>query len=172
VLAKHKSEIFNDFLSKFSPIDGSLWRATKNICKFKTSNLPIKNPDGSYVISDSDKAELFKVHISTIFQPHPDIYFQTNNSVVEDFLNSPLYLPSNLIKHSTPNNIKFVINKYSLKKSPSFNLITAEVAWCLPKKAFIHLSHIFNSVIRLSYFPMLWTFSTIILVPCPISHLT
>ncbi|KAL4104420.1 hypothetical protein QTP88_019721 [Uroleucon formosanum] len=146
VLEKHKSETFNNFLSKLSPKDGSLWRATKNICKFKTSNLPIKNQDGSYVISNSDRSEIFKVHLSGIFQPHPDIYSQTNASVVDDFLNSPPYLPSNPIKHFTPNDIKFVINIYSLKKSPGFDLITAEVARCLPKKAFIHLSHIFNSI--------------------------
>uniref|UniRef100_A0A2S2Q5M2 RNA-directed DNA polymerase from mobile element jockey n=1 Tax=Sipha flava TaxID=143950 RepID=A0A2S2Q5M2_9HEMI len=167
VLAKHKSETFNNFLSNLSPKDGSLWRATKNICKFKTSNLPIKNPDGSYVTSDADKAELFKVHLSDIFQPHPDIYSQTNTNIVEDFLNSPPYLPSNPIKHFTPNDIKYAINKYSLKKSPGFDLVTAEVARCLPNKAFIHLSHIFNSIIRLSYFPMLWKFSIIILVPKP-----
>ncbi|KAL4089046.1 hypothetical protein QTP88_024124 [Uroleucon formosanum] len=167
VLAKHKSETFINFLSKLSPKDSSLWRATKNICKFKTSNLPIKNPDGSYVISDSDKAELFKVHLFGIFQPHPDIYSQTNTSVVEDFLNSLPYLPSNPIKHFTPNDIKFAINKYSFKKSPGFDLITAEVARCLPKKSLYHLSHIINSIIRLSYFPMLWKFSIIILVPKP-----
>ncbi|KAL4141409.1 hypothetical protein QTP88_004052 [Uroleucon formosanum] len=136
VLAKHKSETFNNFLSKLSPKDGSLWKATKNICKFKTSNLPIKNPDGSYVISDSDKAELFKVHLSGIFQPHPDIYSQTNASVVDDFLNSPPYLPSNPIKHFTPNDIKFAINKYSLKKSPGFDLITAKVARLMSKLVF------------------------------------
>jgi len=135
VLAKHKSKTFTHFLSKLSPKDGSLWRATKNICKFKISNLLIKNPDGSYVISDSDKAELFKVHLSTIFQPHPDIYSQTNNSIVEDFFNSPLCLPSNPIKHFTPYDIKFAINKYSLKKSPDFDLITAKVARYLLKKS-------------------------------------
>jgi hypothetical protein len=83
---------------------------------------------------------------------------------VEDFLNSPPYLPSKPIKHFTPNDIKFAINKSSLKKSPGFDLITAEVARCLLKKAFIYLLYIFNSIIRLSYFPMLWKFSTIILV--------
>jgi hypothetical protein len=72
LLAKHKSETFTYFLTKLSPKNGGLWKATKNIFKFKISNLSIKNPDRSYVISDSNKTELFRVHLSDIFYPHPD----------------------------------------------------------------------------------------------------
>ncbi|KAL4096494.1 hypothetical protein QTP88_021439 [Uroleucon formosanum] len=118
-----------------------------------------------YVISDPDKAELFKTHLSDIFQPHPDIFSHTNNIKVNDYLNSPLCSPAGPVKHFTPNDIKFVINQCSLKKSPGYDLITAEVARCLPKRAIVHLSHIFNSILRLSHFPSLWKFSTIILVP-------
>ncbi|KAL4141964.1 hypothetical protein QTP88_004500 [Uroleucon formosanum] len=165
VLAKQKSESLANFLSNLSSKDGSLWRETKKICKYKSTNLPIKNPDGSYVISDPDKAELFKTHLSDIFQPHPDIFSHTNNIKVNDYLNSPLCSPAGPVKHFTPNDIKFVINQCSLKKSPGYDLITAEVARCLPKRAIVHLSHIFNSILRLSHFPSLWKFSTIILVP-------
>ncbi|KAL4085335.1 hypothetical protein QTP88_027194 [Uroleucon formosanum] len=167
VLAKHKSESLVYHLSNLSPKDGSLWRETKKICKYKSPNLPIKNPDGSFVISDPDKAELFKTHLSNIFQPHPDIISHSNTTIVNDYVNLPLRPSPGPVKHFTPNDIKFAISKYSLKKSPGFDLITAEVARCLPKKAIIHLSHIFNSVLRLSHFPILWKFSTIILVPKP-----
>lgn len=51
VLAKHKSESFISHLTNLSAKDGSLWKATKNACKYKFSNLPIKNPYNSYVIS-------------------------------------------------------------------------------------------------------------------------
>jgi len=151
VLAKHKSESFVRYLTNLSAKDGSLWRATKNACKYKSSNLPIKNPDGSYVISDTDKAELFKVHLSNIFQPHPDIISHVNSNLVDVYLNTSLRPSSCPVKHFTPNDIKFAINKYSLKKSPGFVLITAEVARCLPKKAIVHLTHIFNSVLRLVF---------------------
>jgi hypothetical protein len=53
------------------------------------------------------------------------------------------------------------------KKSPGFDIITAKVARCLSKKAIVHLSHIFNSDLQLSYSPILWKFSTIILVHKP-----
>lgn len=85
---------------------------------------------------------------------------------MEEFLNSPLPV-AQPVKHFFPNEVKFAIDKYPLKKSPGFDLITAEVARCLPKKAIIHLTHLFNSVLRLSYFPTLWKFSIIILIPKP-----
>lgn len=74
VLAKHKSKSLANFLSNLSTKNGCLWRETRKICKFKSASLPFKNPDGSYVITDLDKAELFKTHLSDMFQPHPDIF--------------------------------------------------------------------------------------------------
>ncbi|KAL4119135.1 hypothetical protein QTP88_011986 [Uroleucon formosanum] len=166
LLAKHKSNSFTSYLTNLSPTDGSLWRATKNVCKTKTPNIPIKKPDGSLAVTDSDKTEAFKQHLSDIFVPHSDIFCPHNINSVEEFLNIPL--PACLpVKHFTPNEVKYTIDKYPLKKSPGFDLITAEVARCLPKKAIIHLTHIFNSVLRLSYFPILWKYSIIILVPKP-----
>jgi len=165
LLAKQKSESHANFLSNSPSKDCSHWRETKKNCKYKSANLPIKNPDGSYVISDPDKAKLFKTHLSVIFQPHPDIFSHSNNNKVNDHLNSPLCSSTGPVNHFTPNDIKFVINQCSLKRSPRYDLITAEVARCLPKRAIVHLSHIFNSILRLSHFPNLWKFSTIILVP-------
>lgn len=140
----------------------SLWLGfLQQLRNYKSPILLIKNLD---VISDSDKAELFKAHLSDTFQPHPDITFHANTIIVNDYLNSPLPPSSVPVKHFTLNEIKFAINKFSLKKSLGYDLITVEVARCLPKKAIIYLSHIFNSVLRLSHLPILWTFSTIILV--------
>jgi len=68
----------------------------------------------------------------------------------------PLHLPE---KCFTPNELKTAIQKYSIKKSPGFDLITAEVARCLPKKAILYLTYLFNAILRLSYFPLLWKFS-------------
>ncbi|KAL4125761.1 hypothetical protein QTP88_010001 [Uroleucon formosanum] len=60
-----------------------------------------------------------------------------------------------------------MISNCSRKKSPGFDLITANVANCLPNKAFILLTYIYNAILRLSYFPTLWKFSQIIMVAKP-----
>ncbi|KAE9524515.1 hypothetical protein AGLY_015103 [Aphis glycines] len=90
LLAKHKSNSFASYLTNLSHKDGSLWRATKNVCKTKTPNIPIKKPDGSLAVTDSDKTEAFKQHLSDIFVPHSDIFCPHNINSVEEFLNVPL----------------------------------------------------------------------------------
>jgi hypothetical protein len=105
------------------------------------------------------------MHLFDIFQLQPDIFSYT----IMNTVNFPSRSSAGPVKHFTPNDIKFAINQCSLKKSPGFDLITVEVARCLSKKAIIHLSHIFSvfhvSLLRLPYIPILWKFSTIILVP-------
>ncbi|KAL4091433.1 hypothetical protein QTP88_026125 [Uroleucon formosanum] len=166
MLAKHKASVLEKILTNLSPNDGSLWRATKRTCKLSSQIIPIKKSDGSFVCTDLDKAELFKDYLYETFQPHPDIFSLENNIAVAESLNSPLPV-SRPVKYFSPSEVKFVIDKYPHKKFPGFNLITGEVARCLPKKAIIHLTHIFNCILRFSYFPILWKFSTIIMIPKP-----
>ena len=166
VLSKNKDIAFAKHLTDLSTKDGSLWKATKQILQFKTSSPLIKNPDGSLASSDAEKAELFKNHLHETFQPNPETFSLDTSNSIQRYLDSPL--PISLpVKHFTPSEVKFSIQKYSLRKSPGFDLITAEVTRCLPKRAIILLTHIFNATIRLSYFPLLWKFSKIILIPKP-----
>jgi len=82
------------------------------------------------------------------------------------FLSSPLSL-THPPKHIKPSEVEFIISKSECHKTPRYYLITSEVASQLPKKAIIPLSHIYNSVFRLSYFPLLWQFSIIIMILKP-----
>ncbi|VVC31471.1 Pre-C2HC domain,Endonuclease/exonuclease/phosphatase,Reverse [Cinara cedri] len=76
---------------------------------------------------NDDKAEMFKLYLSDIFKPHSDIFSPNNINPVEEYLNSPLPL-ARPVKHFTLNEVKYAIYKYSFKKSPGFDHITAEVA--------------------------------------------
>jgi len=165
-LAKHKNQSFSNYLTNLSPNNGSLWSATKRLLKYKPPLVPIKNPHGGSATTDAEKAQLFKDHLTETFTPHPDIHIPLHTDTVKRFLDVPLPL-SPAVKHFSPSEIKFTIQKYSLKKSPGFDLITAEVARCLPKRAIVLLTIIFNACLRLSYFPMPWKFSVTILVPKP-----
>lgn len=78
-------------------------------------------------------------YIAETFTPHPDIQIPEHTDLVKRYLYIPLplHLP---FKHFTPNKIKFVIQKYSLKKLPGYDLITAEVARYLPKRKIVLLT--------------------------------
>lgn len=56
---------------------------------------------------------------------------------------------------------------FPIKKSPGYDLITLEILEKLPEKLIVHITHIFNLMLRLSYFPILRKFSTIILILKP-----
>lgn len=65
---------------------------------------------------------------------------------------------ANIKKPFTPNDVKYAILKYSLNKSSGYDRIDAKVT-----RAIVHTTHIFNASFRLSYFPLFWKLSTIIL---------
>lgn len=125
MLIKIKTKDFESHLINLLSKDGSFWRSTKHALNYKTQNLPIKKPDGSLASSDSEKAELFKAHLSATSQPHPDVFNANNMNTVETFLDSPLPLTL-AVKPFTKNDVKYSLLHYSLKKSPGYDLITAE----------------------------------------------
>jgi hypothetical protein len=53
------------------------------------------------------------------------------------------------------------------RKITRFDLITTEIASKLPKKTLLLLTYIYNSMLRLTYFPILWKFSIIVMIPKP-----
>jgi len=164
-MAKQRSEDFAKQTSLLSEKDGSLWKTTRKILKIKTMSFPIKKPDGSLAINDKEKAEAHRHHLSQVFNPNDSTMPSIENKILNS-LDSPLpmTLPP---KPFTPNAVKSFIQKFPLGKSPGHDLITAEIARRLPNKAILHITHIFNAILRLSYFPIQWKLATIILFPKP-----
>lgn len=151
-----KTESFNSWISSISAKDGSLWNATRQCLKQKPKCSPLRKPDGTWCKSDGEKADVFRSHLEHVFQPHQDISHQLFTEHVLKTLDSPLslYLPP---KPFSPSEVYHHIKSFPLKKSPGLDLITAEVARQLSKKAVIHLS----------YFPVQWKTSVIVLILKP-----
>lgn len=162
-LRKHNSDNYQKYLNSLTSSNNSLWKATKNILKQKNIASPLRYPDNSMATTSVDKANLFASDLETRFSPHSDIFDITNLSLVESSLNQtlPMSLPT---YHTSPSEIQFIIKKLSNNKSPGHDLITNRIIKQLPKKAIIHLSHIFNSILRLSYIPHTWKHSLIVLI--------
>lgn len=113
VLAKIKNLNYENFLSKLSTNNGSLWKASKQALHFKITTPPIKKSDGSFAVSDTEKAELFKNHLFNVFQPHQDI-LPVNSDTILSGLDIPV--PQSFpIKHFSPSDIKFAIQKHTLR---------------------------------------------------------
>ena len=166
-IRNYKSELFKQKYESLNSQDGTLWRTTKNILKIKEQPFHLKRADGTLAFSDVDKANTFGKHLSEIFTPHHDITpEQSHLNEITNFLSSPL--PMSLpTKHTSPNELKDLIQKLKIKKSPGHDQITNKVLKHLPKKSIILLTYIYNSMLRLSYFPLIWKLSVIILIHKP-----
>jgi hypothetical protein len=162
VLAKHKTNEFEQKLQSLSSTDGSLWKETKRMLKYKSPSCPLKNANNTLAITDNEKSIVFQSHLSETFQPHNDFFIPQHLENVKIYVNSPLPY-ARPVKYFTPNEVKNMITKCSRKKSPVFDLITAEVARWLPKKSIVLLIYIYNAIIGLSYFPLIWEFSQIVM---------
>lgn len=75
-----------------------------------------------------------------------------------------MILPS---KHICPSGIEHTILHSVCRKTTGFDLITAEIAFKLLKKILLLLIYIYNSMLRFTYFPILWKFTIIIMIPKP-----
>ena len=114
--------------------------------------MPIKKSDGSLAINDIEKTETHRQHLSKVFNPNNFTIPSIENEIY-DFLGSPrpMRLPP---KPFIPNGIKLLIQKFPLGKSPGHYLITAKIARKFSDKVIIHLTHIFNAILRISHFPI------------------
>lgn len=67
--------------------------------KYMSSSLPISGNDNSIAITDEDKPELFRQHLSEIFKPHPDTFNPDITAKITQYLNPPvnLYRPEKSI---------------------------------------------------------------------------
>jgi len=112
------------------------------------------------------KKLVYFANISSTFQPHNNILCPIQIEKVESFLSCPqlMTLPP---KHIRPSEVEYTTLHSARRKTPGFYLITAEIASKLSKKTLLLLTHIYNSMLRLTYFPILWKFSVIVMIPKP-----
>jgi len=83
-----------------------------------------------------DKGNIFaKNHLADTFQPHNTILLQEKINEVQKFLDIPLQM-SLSPKHFSPTEVKCIISKFPRKKSPGYDLITAEILKPAPQKSY------------------------------------
>ena len=166
ILKQDRLERYNEHTASLTNTDGSLWNATRRILSYKITSPPLRQSNNIWAKTDEEKASVFGSHLSKIFTPHPDVQDFTHIASIENSLLQPLPL-SLPPKAFHPSDIIFIINRLKMRKAPGYDLITTEILKQLPKKAILFLTHIYNSVLRTTYFPLLWKHSEIIMIRKP-----
>jgi hypothetical protein len=162
-IQEHKNSEFQNYLKSLTPhkdTDYSLYKATKGIKHPIEQNPPLKKSDGGWASSDRDKADRFSEHLETVFSPHPpqgDEYFPPRSSE-----------EGGEIKPFKPIEVANMIDKnVNVKKAPGFDKITGRMLKELPRKAIVHLTCIYNAIVRLQYVPENWKKAQVLMIPKP-----
>jgi hypothetical protein len=125
----------------------------------KKSRQPIRKSDWSWPKSDSEKATTFGEHPEQVFTPLFNI--NHNGSEIENFLQIPCQMSLH-IKPFSRREVVQEIENINPHKLPYHRKNTQ-----LPRKAIALLTTIYNSMLRMSYYSIMWKLDQIIMIPKP-----
>lgn len=151
----------NNYLKNLGPNESneySLWKCAKNLQRPVLKDSPIRKPDGSWARSDSEKGEALANYLKEVFKPYPgDPHDKPPNIAM---------VPEKPLKLKLSQVIQ-AIARINTKKAIGSDRISGEMVKSLAPAAVIHLTQIFNGVLRLGYFPNAWKISEVITVVKP-----
>jgi hypothetical protein len=106
----------------------------------------------------------FTDHLQQVSTPHH--LLNPTDAEISAFLEVP-YQMSLPIKPFSSKEVVDALAQTNVCKAPGYDLISGNVLKELPKTAINLLTTFYNSILRLSYYPLLWKFAQIIMVPKP-----
>jgi len=165
-LQNYRVSSYNKFLSNMHPGESNLWKETKRLLNQEINIIPPLRTDSNLVITDIDKCNVFSDILHLTFS-HNHLGNLNNDSRVKLALEEHDYLVQKCIDYVTPNEVKKIIKNLPNKKAPGHDKISNLMFKKLPSKGFVLLSTLFNSLLRLGYFPVKWKIATIILIKKP-----
>ena len=104
----------------------------------------------------------FADHLQQVFTPHH--FLNPADAAISAFLDVPCQMSLPIQPFSTKEVVEALVHT-NVRKAPEYDLISEKVLKELPKKALTLITILYNSILRLSYYPLLWKFSQIIMVP-------
>jgi hypothetical protein len=151
-----RNATFEKYITSLSPDDTSLWKATKGFKRPQVSIPPVRASDGTWAKSDIEKVAAFGDHLRQVFTPHSSSH--SHNLVVSDSLDvpCPMSLP---ITPFSPAEVSAMIARFNVRKAPGYDLISEKTFHELPPTALVLFTTFYNSMLRLSYCPLLWKFA-------------
>jgi hypothetical protein len=123
---------------------------------------PIRKEDRSWTRSDQDKADTYARHLERVFQLNDIV------SELDIVQYSPLNGTREKIKYFTPIEIAREIDtNINPKKAPGYDQNNPKILKELFKKVMIHLTYIYNDILRIEYFPKQWKRAQVIMLLKP-----
>lgn len=159
-IQSHKQTTFANKIRTLTIKNKTIWPFVKNLKRSQNINTKIHklHTRNGIVYDDTDKANAIA---DTYFDNHnlTDHYSDNNtinlvNRTYNQFNNTVTSINESHL--TSPSEIKKIINRIKAKKAPGHDKINNLTLKNLPRKAIIQLYYIFNSCIKLNYFPNTW----------------
>lgn len=162
LLDNHRTKKWDSLLASLKPNDPKIYKINKSLINRKLPNQPIRNQQ-DLVYDPKEKAEPFADTLAAQFT------CPTNPSVHEDEVDETTQSISNgsvtQIQPISPNEIKSIFKHLPRRKAPGPDLIPNVALRHCSEKTILHITKIYNSCLRLKYFPKLWKRATKIMIP-------
>lgn len=160
-------QVYLENLTPTMSTEYSLWRATKKLKQPQQANPPIRLPDSTWAKTNQQKASAFAEHLEKVFQPFPAVIPHNEEEEIHQYLQAPFQLSPPIKKIKASEVRQIISTNLNIKKAPGYDLISGKVLQELPPKGIKFITMIFNSVLRLCYFPSQWKVAQIILIHKP-----
>lgn len=164
-----KNDKIQEYLKGLTPTettDYSLWKATRKIKRPIHQIPPIRINHNTWARTDTQKANAFAEHLTSVFQPFPSHLSATEEETINKELNIPHQMDFPLQK-TRVSEIKHIIQEISPKKAPGYDLISGKILQELSLKSLKAITQIYNAILRTEYFPCQWKVAQIIMIAKP-----
>lgn len=151
---------YQHFINQIHPNSRNLWSTIKRLCKEKPKipilkNLPVN------ATTDKEKADLLAKSFQKFFTPNPPTNIEFNTYISSE-MNLLLQHVPQRTKFISPSEIKSIIKHLKTRKSPGLDNITNKAIKMFGNKTTAALTSIYNSALRLGYFPNEWKIAIIL----------
>jgi len=167
LLSNLRRQSLEQYLAEVGPDDPqhNLWRITKSLKRPSQRKEPVRNANGDWCRSDSERAKAFAEHLHEAFSPFARCTQREANETA-DFLDVPCQM-SLPIPTVESDELIGEISRLKASKSPGYDGIDVPAIKALPSNGVLLLLNITNKCFQLGHFPSQWKCAEVILIPKP-----
>lgn len=159
---------FDDKIASINTKDRSLYQLAKCLKNKKSCSPPLVNPDGSLSHSNEEKANAFADAFLNCHKISLDLTSNHETKVrksINRLKREKSGTPRN--EHFKIDQIKDVIKSLKPRKAPGPDMIPNFIIKAFPEPLIEFILRLFNSCLKITYFPSPWKLGKIIAIPKP-----
>lgn len=168
-IKKYKNTQWHEKLKNLKVSDNSIWKTAKSFTKKLDNKIPTLHGPNGLVFDDQEKAEVLARNFELVHHLTENMGNNNTNIIVQQHIKTinNTTIDTKDIKLTSPKEIYNTIKKTKPKKAPGPDTIQNILLKNLSKKAIVQLTYIFNSCLKLSYFPENWKTANLLAFPKP-----